>query len=67
MSHFSFKESLDACLELIKPGGKGYFTGLTHAIDHDQVNRYIQENMSNHKALDIHVECAYDGLIVNID
>jgi hypothetical protein len=38
--------------------GRGYFTGLTHEMDHQDLNEWINQN----KTSTLHIECGYDGM-----
>jgi hypothetical protein len=56
-SHFSHQQAVDACVELLSPGGKAYLTGFTHEKDHDELNRWLADKCPP----GVHIECCYDG------
>ncbi|KAI8924123.1 beta-lactamase-like protein [Entophlyctis helioformis] len=66
VSHFSFTQAIEVCLYSLEPGGHGFFTGLTHAVDHDDVNKLI-ENDGRAAQAGIHVQCGFDGQRIVID
>ena len=67
ISHFSFKQSLDAILEILgnnsSGGGRGFFTGLSHELEHDEINNWIDEKNKNK---DVFIECCYDGMQIKL-
>jgi hypothetical protein len=63
-SHFSYQESLDHLQELLPDHGRGYFTGLTHELDHEELNNWIQKHQ---KRSNLHIECGYDGQKIQIE
>lgn len=56
VSHFSYDQALEALSELMAPEGKGLFTGLTHEMEHDDIDRYIKSKTN------LDISCAFDGL-----
>jgi phosphoribosyl 1,2-cyclic phosphodiesterase len=62
-SHFSFDQSIEAINELCAPGGIGLFTGLTHDLDHDEINDWIKSQHSG--TANVKVMCAYDGMKIS--
>ncbi|KAJ3269690.1 hypothetical protein HDV01_001118 [Terramyces sp. JEL0728] len=60
-SHFSFQQAFDTLEQLLPDEGKGYFVGLTHDLDHDQIIEWIQDQHGSKN-----ITCAYDGLKIDI-
>eukprot|EP00842_Homolaphlyctis_polyrhiza_P000869 jgi/Hompol1/1783/HPOL_002760-RA len=60
-SHFSFEQAIDQCLFSLTPGGKGFFVGMSHGTDHDQITKMISDDPRVEKA-GVEIFCAYDGL-----
>ncbi|KAJ3318934.1 hypothetical protein HDV06_006923 [Boothiomyces sp. JEL0866] len=61
-SHFSFKQAYDTLETLLPESGKGYFVGLTHDVDHDDIIQWIKDQKGSKD-----VTCAYDGLQIDIE
>jgi phosphoribosyl 1,2-cyclic phosphodiesterase len=56
VSHFSYDQSIEALTELMALDGQGYFTGLTHELDHDDIDKYIKSKTP------LNIRCAFDGM-----
>ena len=65
ISHFSYGQAIDECLIHLRQGGTGFFTGMTHARSHDDIEAFIKEDKRIENAT-IQVVTAYDGLRVAI-
>ncbi|KAJ8323453.1 hypothetical protein BDV3_007028 [Batrachochytrium dendrobatidis] len=59
-SHFGFDQAIHECILALAKGGKGYFTGLSHSMDYDDLQEYIASKQSP-KDAGIHIECGFDG------
>ncbi|KAJ3040459.1 hypothetical protein HDV00_010896 [Rhizophlyctis rosea] len=65
-SHFSISESITAASTLLPPGGRLYFTGMSHRVDHDTLNQELAESAIL-KEKGIVAEVAYDGMKLSVD
>jgi phosphoribosyl 1,2-cyclic phosphodiesterase len=57
-SHFGFSQSIDACNELMETPGNAYFTGLGHNMEHEEINKWIGQQIIKEGLM---IECGYDG------
>ncbi|KAH6597789.1 hypothetical protein BASA61_003053 [Batrachochytrium salamandrivorans] len=64
-SHFSFDQAVQECILALARGGNGYFTGLSHSMDHDELNVYLASQQAI-KDAGIHIEAGFDGQRIQI-
>ncbi|KAH6565548.1 hypothetical protein BASA62_007206 [Batrachochytrium salamandrivorans] len=64
-SHFSFDQAVQECILALACGGNGYFTGLSHSMDHDELNVYLASQQAI-KDAGIHIEAGFDGQRIQI-
>ncbi|KAJ1340228.1 hypothetical protein BSLG_005114 [Batrachochytrium salamandrivorans] len=53
------------CILALACGGNGYFTGLSHSMDHDELNVYLASQQAI-KDAGIHIEAGFDGQRIQI-
>jgi phosphoribosyl 1,2-cyclic phosphate phosphodiesterase len=56
LSHFSRDEACALIKELV-PNGKGYLTGISHKMEHEELQSWLLESYPQ-------IKCAYDGLCI---
>ncbi|KAJ3261494.1 hypothetical protein HK103_005329 [Boothiomyces macroporosus] len=61
-SHFSFKQAFDTLESLLPDSGKGYFVGLTHDVEHEDILQWIKDQKGTKN-----ITCAYDGLMIDME
>lgn len=65
LSHFSFDQALETCLQVLPSSGRGYITGICHCASHDELNQYL-ENDRNRRKKGIQVQAAFDNLLIKL-
>ncbi|KAL2913249.1 hypothetical protein HK105_207251 [Polyrhizophydium stewartii] len=65
-SHFSFSQAIQECLYALPKGGHGFFTGLSHNVLHDDLNKYLAAD-ERIRTAGITVEVGYDGQRIPIN
>jgi phosphoribosyl 1,2-cyclic phosphodiesterase len=61
-SHFSYQQGFDACVELVQANGRGYLTGLSHHMDHDELESWL----ATLDGKGVTVKVCYDGQLITI-
>ena len=64
ISHFSHTQAFEACQNYLQSGGLGYFTGFTHEMSHDEIEKWL--NARKRRREPMHVVCAFDGMVIDL-
>ncbi|KAI8899410.1 beta-lactamase-like protein [Globomyces pollinis-pini] len=57
-SHLSFEQAYNLCLKVLKAPARAFFTGFTHDLDHEEIEKWISEQP---QVEGITIKGAYDG------